>query len=73
MQILARIKVLATTLVTWLTIAAVVVQQIIAETTADWPWLAEYASRALAVLLAVIAIVRRVTTVEPAIRGLLEK
>jgi len=56
-------KVVATAAVTWLTVAAVVVQSIVAEFGGDWPWIADYGSRAVIVIGAAIVIIRRVEPV----------
>jgi len=56
-------RVVATSAVMWLTVAAVVIQSVIAETGSDWPWIADYGSRALVVIAAVITVIRRVTPV----------
>lgn len=69
--LVARARTLATTALTWLTIAALVTQDVIARVGDEWPPAAEYGGRVLAVVLFLIAMIRRVTPVEDGDRGLL--
>ena len=66
-----RAQTVATAAVTWLTVAAVVVQAIVAEVGGDWPMVAEYGARALVVIGTATAIIRRVTPVPAESRGVL--
>jgi len=66
-----KTQVIATAAVTWLTVAGVVIQAVVAQVGGDWPWAAEYGARALIVIGAVTAVIRRVAPVEKADRGVL--
>jgi Xaa-Pro aminopeptidase len=70
---ITRARVVATSILTILIVAAAVLQAVIAELTDTWPVGAEYASRAAVVLAAVIAAIRHVTPVPKAERGILPK
>jgi len=70
-SIIDRARVVLTAAVTWISAAVVVVQFILAnETVASVPEVAQYGSQAVAFLVGVIAIIRRVTPVAPEERGL---
>jgi len=66
-----RAQTVATAAVTWLTVAAVVIQAVVGEVGGDWPWIAEYGTRALVVIGTATAVIRRVTPVDSADRGVL--
>lgn len=70
---LTRLRVLLTAAPTWITAAAAVVQILVEELGDEIPAVAAAGTRVLAVLVAALAIVRRVSPVLKAERGLLPK
>lgn len=70
-DLIERVRVVATSVVTVLMVVAAVLQAVIAELTDTWPIGAEYAVRAATVLAAVIAAIRQVTPVAKPDRGIL--
>lgn len=70
-DLINRVQTLAGAAVTWLVLASVVLTAVLGEVGDDIPALAEWGGKALAFLAVAIAIVRRVSPVEPTDRGLL--
>ncbi len=68
-DLLARVRTLSTAALSWLILATVVIQSVIAEVGDDWPDVARYGSQVLVVLGFIIAAVRSVSPAEN--RGLL--
>jgi hypothetical protein len=65
-----KIKVIAGSVVTWVTMAAFVVQAVVAELGDDFPGIVEPGLRLGVVLVGVIGVIRRVTPVGPDDYGL---
>ncbi len=68
---ISRIGVLLRAVVAWLLVALVVVQTIIVEIGPDIPAVAQYGGQAVALIIGLIAVVRRVTPVPKESRGIL--
>lgn len=62
-QMMKKVKVVATSVVTWIMFAAVAVQAIVDELGDDFPSIVEPGLRLGAVLVGVIGVIRRVTPV----------
>jgi len=69
----ARAKVIATSVVTVAAVIASALQVVIVDLSDTWPDGSRWAAQAAAVLFAVIAVIRRVTPVGAAERGVLPK
>ena len=69
--LIARAKVIATALVSWLIVLQVILQTILVQV--DIPEVTQFVGQALALIAGIILVLRRVTPVEDSEKGLLPK
>jgi len=69
--LIARAKVIATALVSWLILLQVILQTILVQV--DIPEVTQFVGQALALIAGIILVLRRVTPVEDSEKGLLPK